>query len=97
MHAGLIKYGFLHISHQSQIVSGSADVGMGIYSAAKLYELDFIPVCIEEYDLIIPDSAWETPAVKKLLKTLKSEQFKEKLNALGGYTVDDPGEIIEID
>ena len=86
-----------HTSVAAQIVSGSADVGMGIYSAAKLYELDFIPVCIEEYDLIIPDSAWETPAVKKLLKTLKSEQFKEKLNALGGYTVDDPGEIIEID
>ena len=86
-----------HTSVAAQIVSGSADVGMGIYSAAKLYELDFIPVCIEEYDLIIPDSAWETPAVKKLLETLKSEQFKEKLTALGGYTVDNPGEIIEID
>ena len=85
-----------HTSVAAQIVSGSADVGMGIYSAAKLYELDFIPVCIEEYDLIIPDSAWETPAVKKLLETLKSEQFKEKLTALGGYTVDNPGEIIEI-
>ncbi len=86
-----------HTSVAAQIVSGSADVGMGIYSAAKLYELDFIPVCIEEYELIIPDSAWDSPMVKKLLETLKSEQFKEKLMALGGYTVDNPGQIIDID
>ena len=42
-----------HTSVAAQIVSGSADAGMGIYSAAKLYDLDFIPICIEEYDLII--------------------------------------------
>lgn len=39
-----------HTSVAAQIASGSADVGMGIYSAAKLYDLDFIPICIEEYD-----------------------------------------------
>ena len=50
-----------HTSVAAQIVSGSADAGMGIYSAAKLYDLDFIPICIEEYDLIIPDHAWDTP------------------------------------
>ena len=85
-----------HTSVAAQIVSGSADAGMGIYSAAKLYDLDFIPVCIEEYDLIIPDHAWETPQVQQMLKTLKSDAFKEKILALGGYTVENPGEIIPI-
>ena len=84
-----------HTSVAAQIASGSADAGMGIYSAAKLYGLDFLPVCIEEYDLIIPDYAWDTPMVKQLLDTLKSDAFKEKLLSLGGYTVDAPGEIIE--
>ena len=32
-----------------------------------------------------------------MLEVLKSEQFKDKLIALGGYTVENPGEIIEID
>ena len=32
-----------------------------------------------------------------MLAVLKSEQFKEKLTALGGYTVENAGEIIEID
>jgi len=86
-----------HTSVAAQIVSGSADAGMGIYSAAKLYDLDFIPVCIEEYDLIIPDHAWDTPMVQQMLATLKSEAFKEKILSLGGYTVENPGEMIPLD
>ena len=86
-----------HTSVAAQIVSGSADAGMGIYSAAKLYDLDFIPICIEEYDLIIPDHAWETPQVQQMLATMKSEAFREKILSLGGYTVENPGEIIPLD
>ncbi len=86
-----------HTSVAAQIVSGSADAGMGIYSAAKLYDLDFIPICIEEYDLIIPDHAWDTPMVQQMIATLKSEAFQEKILALGGYTIENPGEIIPLD
>ena len=85
-----------HTSVAAQIVSGSADAGMGIYSAAKLYGLDFIPICIEEYDLIIPDHAWETPMVRQLIATLKSDGFRDKILSLGGYTVENPGEIIPL-
>lgn len=85
-----------HNSVAVQIASGSADVGMGIYSAAQLYGLDFVPICIEEYDLIIPDHAWDTPQTQAMLEVLKSEAFKAKLEAMGGYTLDAPGEIIEI-
>ena len=84
-----------HTSVAAQIVNGSADAGMGIYSAAKLYDLDFIPICIEEYDLIIPDHAWNTPMVQQMLATLRSESFREKILSMGGYTIDNPGEIIE--
>ena len=86
-----------HTPVAAQIVRGSADAGMGIYSAAKLYDLDFIPICIEEYDLIIPDHAWDTPQVQAMLATLKSAAFREKILSLGGYTVENPGEIIAID
>ena len=86
-----------HTSVAAQIASSSADAGMGIYSAAKLYDLDFIPICIEEYDLIIPDHAWDTPQVAQLIATLKSDAFREKILAMGGYTIDAPGEIIPLD
>ena len=86
-----------HTSVAVQIASGSADVGMGIYSAAKLYDLDFIPICIEEYDLLIPDHAWDMPMVQQMLATMKTGTFKEKILALGGYTVENPGQIIPLD
>ncbi len=86
-----------HTSVAAQIASGSADAGMGIYSAAQLYGLDFIPICIEEYDLLIPEKSWDTPMVRQMLATLKSGEFREKLLALGGYTLNNPGETIELD
>ena len=85
-----------HTSVAAQLASGSADAGMGIYSAAQLYDLDFLPVCIEEYDLIIPDHAWESPMVRQMAATLKSQAFREKILSMSGYTLDRPGEIIEI-
>lgn len=84
---------FTHTSVAAQIASGSADAGMGIYSAAQLYGLDFLPVCMEQYDLLIPDYAWETPMVQQLLKTLKSDVFRSRLEALGGYEVKEPGRV----
>ena len=85
-----------HNSVAVQIAGNSADVGMGIYSAAKLYNLDFIPVCVEEYDLLIPESAWGKGMVRQLIHTLKSREFKDRINALGGYILDRPGEIIDV-
>ena len=86
-----------HTSVAVQIASGSADAGMGIYSAAKLYDLDLIPICIEEYDLLIPDQAWDDPHTQAMIEVMKSDKFREKLTELGGYTLTAPGEIIEID
>lgn len=84
---------FTHTSVAAQIASGSADAGMGIYSAAKMYGLAFIPVCTEQYDLLIPDSAWETPLVQEMLEILRSREFAEKLQQLGGYTLQSPGTV----
>ena len=69
---------------------------MGIYSAARLYDLDFLPICVEEYDLLIPESVWNTGLVKQLIRTLKSKAFRERIEAMGGYTLDRPGELIDV-
>ena len=86
---------FTHMSVAAQIQAGTGDAGMGIYSAAKLYGLDFLPVCMEQYDLLIPDTAWETPMVGRLLEVLQSEEFRAKLESMGGYLLDHPGQVRE--
>lgn len=91
---GYTREELTHTSVAAQIACGSADVGMGIYSAAKLYDLDFIPICIEEYDLIIPDHAWDSPMMQQLLTILRSDAFREKILSMGGYTVEHPGQVL---
>ena len=86
---------YTHTSVAALIAGGSADAGLGIYSAARLYDLDFVPVCEEQYDLLIPDHAWNLPLVEKLLDVLKSDEFRLRLDALGGYIIENPGTVRE--
>lgn len=78
---------FTHTSVAAQIAEGTADAGLGIYSAAKIYGLDFIPICDEDYDFLIAESAFASERVQKFLEILKSDEFKERLLALGGYKI----------
>lgn len=84
---------FTHTAVAALIAADSADAGLGIYSAAKTYGLDFIPLCEEQYDFLIPDYAWDTPYVKRLLELLASSEFRTRLTAMGGYQVDKPGRV----
>ncbi len=86
---------FTHTGVAALIDGGSADAGLGIYSAAKMYGLDFIPICDEQYDLLIPDYAWDTLLTNRLLKVLQSDAFRTRLESLGGYTLDAPGTVRE--
>ncbi len=76
---------FTHTAVAALIAAGNADCGLGIYSAAKMYDLDFIEICIEEYDLLIDEKAYDTYAVQKLLETLDSNEFRQRLATMGGY------------
>lgn len=84
---------FTHTAVAAAIAAGSADAGLGILSAARIYGLDFIPICDEQYDLLIADSAMDLPPVKRLLEILKSEEFAKRLKNLGGYALKNPGEV----
>ena len=84
---------FTHTAVAALVESGAADAGMGIYSAAKIYGLGFVPVCEEQYDLLIPDYAWDTPMVQALLEVLQSEEFRARIEAMGGYRVESPGTV----
>lgn len=84
---------YTHTAVAAAIAAGTADAGMGILSAARIYNLDFIPLCEEQYDLLIAQDALELESVKRLLEMLRSPQFTRRLQALGGYTIHTPGEL----
>jgi len=82
-----------HLSVAVQIAAGSADAGLGIYSAAKVYGLDFVPVCWESYDFITTKEFIEDEKVAGFIDVLKSKEFKDALEKLGGYEISGIGEV----
>lgn len=74
-----------HMAVAAAVNGGSADVGIGVYSAAKAMELDFVSIGYEEYDFAIPRDYLETEMVQAFLAVLHSQRFKEILKELGGY------------
>ncbi len=88
---------YTHMSVATLVASGSADAGMGIYSAAKTYGLDFKPICEEQYDFIMLERFQQLDIVKHFIEILKSNAFKTELMHMGGYNSDKSGEIIRGD
>lgn len=78
---------FTHTAVAAGIKNGNADMGLGIVSAAKMYDLDFIPICHEDYDFLVSEDALENENVKLFFSILKSEEFKKRLEKLGGYSI----------
>lgn len=76
---------FTHTAVAALIATGNADAGLGIYSAAKMYGLDFIPVCNEVYEFLIDEKELENPMVQAFLDILYSDEFKKRLDEMGGY------------
>lgn len=83
-----------HMAVAAAIAGDSADAGMGIESAARAMKLDFIPVGVEEYDFAVPVRFLELPHVKHFLAVLTSEEFKSRIEALGGYSTRQTGTIL---
>jgi putative molybdopterin biosynthesis protein len=92
---GYAREEFTHTAVAAQIAAGTADAGLGIYSAAKLYGLDFIPICNEEYDLLLRAESLNQPLVQHFLDILRSSEFRRRLETLGGYVLKSPGAVIE--
>lgn len=86
---------FTHLNVAVAVVSGSADVGLGIQSAAQSLGLDFIPIGEERYDLAIPCEYLEDLRMQALLAVVHSDAFKEDVMKLGGYDVRDMGKFIQ--
>lgn len=74
-----------HMGVAANVHSGAADCGLGVMAAAKALGLDFVPLARERYDLAVATANIEEARVKTLLDVVRSEAFKAKVEALGGY------------
>ncbi len=80
---------FTHTAVAALIAAGNADTGLGIFSAAQIYGLDFIPVCTETYEFLVDERYKDDPMVLSFFETLRSDDCKKRLARMGGYVLED--------
>jgi len=91
---GYERVEFTHLAVAAAIASGTADAGLGIMSAAKALNLDFVPLLKERYDLIIPRLYYESPFLQPLLDILQQPSFRAEVESLGGYDASQMGQVV---
>ncbi len=86
---------YTHMGVASAVLSGIADTGLGVLSAAMALGLDFIPVAKERYDLAIPKRFYDLEMIQCLLTIIREDkEFRDTVISLGGYDVSDMGRVV---
>ncbi|MGI6704177.1 MAG: molybdopterin biosynthesis protein [Clostridia bacterium] len=88
---------FTHMAVAAAVAFSDIDAGLGVYSAARSLGLDFVPVCSEEYDLAVPVEFLEDSNIKLMLEIVRDSAFREKVKAMGGYSLERAGEVVPVE
>jgi len=92
---GYEKEEYTHMAVASAVLTGVADAGLGVLSAANALGLDFIPVAKERYDLAVSREAMESDMLRALLSIIREDrEFRAAVLSMGGYDVSDMGRVM---
>ncbi len=87
---------YTHMNVAVAVLNGMADVGLGIMAAAKALDLDFIPVLSEQYDLVVPSPFVNDHKIQLLISVARSKEFRNRVEALGGYNPEKSGALWKV-
>jgi molybdate transport repressor ModE-like protein len=76
---------FTHAAVAAYIASNMADVGFGVETAARRFDLDFIPIAKENYFFACKAGALNQNPLKSTRNILCSAAFRDTVNGLAGY------------
>lgn len=84
-----------HLSVAAKVASGEADVGVGTEKAASIVQgVDFIPLSVERYDLVMLKRPENEPWIDAVLRILRSDDFKRELRSMAAYDLSRTGDVI---
>lgn len=81
-------YGDIELTHAAvaaYILCGKADAGLGVETAARQFDLDFIPILSERYLLACEHKMLADPRFLPILELLQTSEFHAEVNKLPGY------------
>ncbi|MEG1836925.1 MAG: substrate-binding domain-containing protein [Synergistaceae bacterium] len=74
-----------HMEAANRVLIGLADLTLGIKSVADALGLDFIPLALEPYELLIPEKHMSHPGILALLDSISDLKWRTKVERMGGY------------
>jgi putative molybdopterin biosynthesis protein len=77
----------------SLILSDHADVSFGLESEAKKFQLKFIPIVIERFDLVVYRQSWFEKSFQALLNFCRTKEFLKLASNFQGYNIYNLGKI----
>jgi putative molybdopterin biosynthesis protein len=83
-----------HLAVAAAVAAGRADTGMGILAAARAFNLDFVPVTQEPYDLVLRADELSNSLLAPLWDLLSRPEFRREVEQLGGYSCAETGQRI---
>jgi putative molybdopterin biosynthesis protein len=83
-----------HLEVGLRVLSGRCDVGLATRTTAQLLGLDFVPLTRERFDMVVPRDRFFTKGMQSVLGIVGSRDFRDRVDALGGYDVAVSGRIV---
>lgn len=84
-----------HLAIASTIARGESDLGIGNEKTSQqVKEIDFIPLQVERYELVIKKEDIDKAPFAAVLEILRSPDFKAELEGIGGYDLQETGVIV---
>lgn len=83
-----------HLEVGLRVLSGRCEVGLATRTTAHLLGLDFVPLTRERFDMVVPKDRFFTEGMQNVLGIVGSREFRERVDALGGYDVAESGRIV---
>ncbi len=85
-----------HLQVAQMVAQGRADVGLAIVAAARPFQLDFIPLFEERYDLVVPAHTSGIPSLQPVFDYLQSAECRQQVATLTGYDATHTGEVLKV-
>jgi len=86
-----IKYS--HIEIGLAIQSGEANCGIASVAIANYFKLQFIPLTIESFDMVVSKEIYFNKVVQTLINELHNQPFINKIKTIGNYNFNGSGDI----
>ena len=89
--SGYAREEHTHLAVAAAVAAGRADCGLGVLAAARAFDLDFVPVAREPYDLVMAAETLSHPILTPLWALMEDPAFRASVEGLGGYSTAEMG------